>query len=50
MNAPPKVDPRKKPYRAPSLQHYGDLARITRSVSTRGEADGGKGTRKGTAL
>jgi len=50
MNSAPKLDSGKKPYRAPSLQQYGDLARITRTVSTQGEADGGKGSRKGTAL
>jgi hypothetical protein len=50
MNSPPKLDSGKKPYRAPSLQHYGDLARITRTVSQRGEDDGGKGIMKGTAL
>ena len=50
MNSPPKLDSGKKPYRPPSLQHYGDLARITRTVSQRGEDDGGKGVMKGTAL
>ena len=49
MKSPPKLDPGKKPYRAPALQQYGDLARITRAVSMRGQGDGGKGARKGTA-
>ena len=43
MNSPPKLDPGKKPYRAPTLQQYGDLARITRTVDRNGEDDGGKG-------
>ena len=50
MNSPPKLDPGKKPYSAPSLQQYGDLARITRAVGRSGQSDGGKGTMKGTAL
>ncbi len=50
VNSPPKLDSGKKPYRAPSLHQYGDLARITRAVGRGGEDDGGKGTMKGTAL
>ena len=49
MNLPPKLDSGKKPYRAPSLQQYGDLARITRTVDRNGEDDGGKGNMNRTA-
>jgi hypothetical protein len=49
MNSPPKLDPLKKPYRAPSLQQYGDLARITRTVDRNGQNDGGKGNMARTA-
>lgn len=49
MDSTPKQRPEKLPYRAPSLLHYGDLARITNSVSPNGMADGGKGNMKGTA-
>ena len=49
MNAPPKLESAKKPYRAPSLQQYGDLARITRTVDRSGQDDGGKGTMSRTS-
>ncbi len=49
MTSPPKLDPGKKPYRAPSLQQYGDLARITRTVDRNGQDDGGKGSMSRTA-
>ena len=49
MNLPPKLASAKKPYRAPSLQQYGDLARITRTVDRTGQDDGGQGNLSRTA-
>ena len=49
MSSPPKLDREKKPYRAPLLQQYGDLARITRTVDRNGQDDGGKGNMSRTA-
>ena len=41
MDPTPKQKPERKPYQAPTLQHYGDLLRITRTVGANGLADGG---------
>ena len=49
VNSAAKPGPRKKPYRAPSLQQYGDLARITRTVGRTGADDGGKGNMNKTS-
>ena len=40
MDSTPKKIPDKKPYRAPSLQQYGNLSRITNSVMGMGMFDG----------
>jgi hypothetical protein len=40
MDRTPNQEPDKKPYRAPSLQHYGNLGRITSSVMGMGMSDG----------
>lgn len=34
---------RKKPYEAPRLETYGDVAKITQAVGTMGNLDGGGG-------
>ena len=51
MDSPPKHSPKKKPYSAPLLQRYGNLARITTSVGNMGMLDGGtvKGMRRSQA-
>lgn len=41
MDSTPKQKPERKPYQAPTLQHYGDLLRITKTVGTTGLDDGG---------
>lgn len=41
MDSTPKPKPGKRPYRAPVLQRYGSLARITDSVTNMGMLDGG---------
>ncbi|HEY3159905.1 MAG TPA: lasso RiPP family leader peptide-containing protein [Vicinamibacterales bacterium] len=38
----------KKPYEAPRLQVYGDIAALTRKVGKTGLVDGGSGTTKAT--
>jgi hypothetical protein len=43
MDSTTERKPEKKPYRAPLLQHYGDLSRITNNVGSTGMIDGGKG-------
>lgn len=48
MTSTPEEKPRKLPYRAPSLHHYGDLSRITNMVGKNGLPDGGRGNTKGT--
>ena len=40
MNRTPNQKPDRKPYSAPSLQHYGNLVRITSAVKGSGNADG----------
>lgn len=44
MDSTPKPAPEKKPYRAPSLQHYGNLIRITSTVMGTMNLDGGTNT------
>ena len=40
--------PSKKPYEAPRLQVYGDIAALTRKVGKTGLSDGGSGSAKQT--
>ena len=51
MDPAPKQNALKKPYRAPLLQRYGNLARITASVGNMSMLDGGaaKGMRRSKA-
>jgi len=39
----------KKPYTAPALRIFGDVAALTRSVGNTGKADGGHGAMSKTA-
>ena len=39
----------KKPYHAPVIEAYGDVAAITKSIGGTGAPDSGKGQRKATA-
>jgi len=39
---------RKKPYQAPRLVAYGDIAAVTQTVGMNGMVDGGNGTMKAT--
>jgi hypothetical protein len=38
---PPEVSDRKKPYQPPKLEVYGDLRKLTNTVSNHGNPDGG---------